>query len=329
MTFQVTYKDAKGSVLKESVEAESRIAVFARMSAKGLSPISIKQVGTRQASRNASAGGNIPLRVKIVACIAVVAASCGLFWFMSAKQSDGNASIEKSHRSADNRATHLPSRAVESSIESQITSGVDDLQPAAIIEAEDPGSVDTYNGIKVVDRTATTNDTGFVYEKIRTVDGKVHSITHFPKPIFHHATDELLSMAVGSNGAQLPPLPQLSEADDETFLASLNDPIVVSDEDDERTREAKLAVIAAREDMRMLVESGMTFREAIMEHHRLFNDGVEIRSEVMREVDAMVKEGDIEDAESYLASVNALLEQKGIQPVEMPAKVRLPANGGM
>ena len=164
-----------------------------------------------------------------------------------------------------------------------------------------------------------TNNLGKVVEKWIGADGKLHmSVRYARKPVFDNASDDQLAMAVTGNGTQsIAPIPMAATSEQE-FLESLKKPIVINDDDPENVKQVKIAVREAREQMKQLMDNGMSYREALAEHQRLVNENVDTRNQCMAELKRLVDEGDRTGAENYLKTMNAALEQMGIPALTMP-----------
>ena len=164
-----------------------------------------------------------------------------------------------------------------------------------------------------------TNKLGKVVEKWIGADGKLHmSVRYARKPVFDNASDDQLAMAVAGNGTQaIAPIPMTATSEQE-FLESLKKPIVIDDDDPENVKQIKAAVSEARAQMKQMIDSGMSYREALAEHQKLVNENVDTRNQCMAELKSLVEAGDREGAEHYLKTMNVALGQMGIPALTMP-----------
>ena len=174
--------------------------------------------------------------------------------------------------------------------------------------------------VEVVSCT-TNKGTDQICRVYRTADGKKHK-EYAPahKPMFKHGTDTLLAMLLsGRKSGIVPPMPlRPGKSLDEEFRASLNDPIVIDADDSEERAARKREVMQAREDVKAMMDSGLTFREIISESRRLFQENAEIRNEAMRELKKIHEQGDAEGERKYQITIDAALEQMGIEPLDTP-----------
>ena len=132
---------------------------------------------------------------------------------------------------------------------------------APVKPAVDPNFPYT-DGRKVV--RSTTNSWGQVIDRCIMPNGKRRKvIRNLRKPIFNHVTDDVLLMAlVGGGDEPGPPIP-FDENMEEAFLASLNDPIVISKDDSDEVIKAKMLVMEGRRNMAELIAQGETFFDAL------------------------------------------------------------------
>ena len=162
------------------------------------------------------------------------------------------------------------------------------------------------NGNTLVERFALPN--GRYWERHRLAK----------PPLFKHATDDLLCMAVLTDGKNATPPMPISTITDEDFLNSLKDPIVINDDDDDKVKEVKAAIRDARQSVKEMMDSGLSFREILADHEKLLNDNREIRNQAMAELQKIHEEGDAEGERQYMLKINLALQQMGIPELDEP-----------
>lgn len=141
-----------------------------------------------------------------------------------------------------------------------------------------------------------------------------------PKKIFKNGTDQLIWLTVfASNGASIPPLPHISDADTDRFVESLRKEIEFEDDDPEHIREMKMAVNDVRKQIAGLIAQNpdVGLGEILRMHRDEFNTNLDLRTKAREGYDALVEEGDHEGAEAYLEKANELLSQYGADPIEI------------
>lgn len=166
-----------------------------------------------------------------------------------------------------------------------------------------------------------TNSMGKIVEIWHDPQGYRHTVVKSSRPpVFKHVTDQLLAMAVAAAqhpNSPPPPLPNMKGIDlDKEFAKSLMTPIVVSDEDSDRVKAVKTAVLQARSDMIELLGSGMSVQQALEENRAILTENAKLRGAAVKELKALIKLGDGEAAEKYRKEVNATLEKMRANPID-------------
>ena len=180
---------------------------------------------------------------------------------------------------------------------------------------------DYWLGVEVDHRKADTNGT-LIVETIYTKDGKSHIYYHDTRPkVFEHSTDQILALATADAPGGAPPLPMVSDFENE-FARSLKTEIVVSDDDPPDIREMKERVKAARKEILELMAEGMGADEILRKATEQRESDAAIRMEAVRLVKQMLDEGDREGAEELCAKYNDAFENMGIMKIELPGDRR-------
>lgn len=310
MTFTVTYRDKNGALREECVEAAGRTECVAALRARGITPVSVREgksgkTGKSGGSQRTTAGG----RTALVAALVVIAAiSAGVWWWMTSRP-ETTPSKPAAPRSAKSPKDKKPSAAKTNKVAAATAAKTN---VAEVAKAEKPK--ERHDTVSI-----HTNNMGKVVEKWIGSDGQLHmSVRYARKPVFDNASDDQLAMAVGGDGMrEIPPIPMTATSEKE-FLESLKKPIVIEETDSEDVKRLKQAVSEAREQMKQMIDNGMSYREALAEHQRLVNENVETRNKCMAELKQLVDAGDKAGAESYLKTMNVALAQMGIPAITMP-----------
>jgi len=241
-----------------------------------------------------------------VACVVIVGLCIG-GWLMFKPEEKKPEVVEK-EKSTGMLAEVKPS--LSSNVVEQVEAK--EVKPAEPVET-DPAK------IRVKTLSFVTNNMGNIVERYQTADGKTHKLIRPSRPpIFHHATDDLISMALAQgSGGSMPPLP-MSGNMDEQFLQSLVEPIVIEDTDSDEIKERKRIVRDARLEIKKLMDEGMHFTEIMAEHEKLFNENAEVRANAIAEAQMIRDEGDTEGTAKYVETMNAAFETMGIEKIEMP-----------
>ena len=324
MTFTVNYRGRDGALREERIEAADRAGCVAECRKRGIAPTKITE-GGKVANRRQDGGSPSQHRLTgnaaILAAVVLVAVGVGAWWWFG-RDGARTTPVEKTETEAKPKAP--PRKPAEKPPERTVsaTTNAATAQPVPAPDVAQP--VEKYLGSEVVRRTFTTNTTGFVIERIFTADGKSHRKTHYPKSPFTAATDQYLAEAVSKSDGGLTPLPNLKNEKnlERDFLESLNEPIEIKDDDSEKLRELKTRVMIARESMRQQIEAGASFAEVLETNRRLGNENADVRIDALRELKEIMAKGDRAGAKRYMVTINAALQQMGIEPLKTPPELK-------
>ena len=309
MQFDVSYRSKDGRQETVRIEAESRQALFPELAKRGITAIRIQEAtgkGKPAKSRAPRSAGrakySAPMRGLLAGAI-VVATAVGAWYFLSQKQ--GTAQPKSKPKKTAKIAEVTPAPAPKPKVEEPPPKPVEDEIPPHLR--------------RVKDISCTTNQFGQIVERYQTADGKTHKLIRPSRPpLFNHATDDILSMALAqAGGGAMPPLPLGGDMDAE-FLKSLEEPIIIDKDAPPEIQERQRIVREARIEVKALMDQGLHFRDILADHEKLFNDNAEIRAEALAEARKIRDEGDTEGTQQLVDTMNAAFQTMGIDPIEMP-----------
>jgi len=178
-------------------------------------------------------------------------------------------------------------------------------------------SNETWLGQPVVKHEHKTNNT-LIVETIYTADGKKHKYYHDQREeALPSGADQILAMMTANNGFGAPPLPQISNFEND-FGDAIKIPIEINDTDSKEIKELKERVIAARKELLDLMAEGYSANDVIKDWERMQEDNATVRMEAVRNVRELLKEGDREGAQALCDEYNKVLEKAGIMTIELP-----------
>jgi hypothetical protein len=183
--------------------------------------------------------------------------------------------------------------------------------------AETNRAVRLENGVEVVKSLLTTNSNGAVIEKLYLANGKTMSKIHPRKPIFENVADQLIAMAVAVEpGASMPPLPDLSNVDEE-FAHALLTPIRIEENDSAEVRELKARVLEARAYLADEVKKGGTVREALRAYQAEMERHADSHAMAVQQIVEIRRSDGIEAAREFCARVNEAFRARGIPELDV------------
>lgn len=107
---------------------------------------------------------------------------------------------------------------------------------------------------------------------------------------------------------------------EDQFKASLKTLIPYDKDDDQYTKELKIAVNMSRDELKAALERGENLRELMTTTREQFKELGLYRDEVNQLVEDSLKDGDFsaKDYEDLVAAANKMLDDRGIKPLELP-----------
>lgn len=174
------------------------------------------------------------------------------------------------------------------------------------------------DGRKVL--SSFTNNWNQIVDICMMPNGRSRKVIRNAKPpVFEHATDQLIAVALSGDGdSELPPLP-IGDSMEAEFLESLNTPIVIKEDDSDAIRRAKENVIEARKIIDAELRKGRSFKSILEEHLAERKGNAEMRQTAMQAVRELQAEGDSKAVNDYIEKVNGLFREKGIGEISSPA----------
>ena len=138
----------------------------------------------------------------------------------------------------------------------------------------------------------------------------------FTTPFECH-TDQVIAMVLTA-GESIPPFPGTSDSLDKEFVRSLSVPIVINDDDDEKTKEIKRLVIETRKEIDEQMRTGKSFRTILEEHRKATEDNAQFKKEALAIAREMVDEGETGMADEFVEKANEKLGERGATPISRP-----------
>ena len=310
MIFTYTYRNHTGALAHGEIDAADRAAAFVALRSHGIVPVKL-ELGRSPQVRGRSSSGDSGLRNGFpmprwglwfgVALLAITIGSSLLWWLHSS-------------RAASDSNTGKPSRQKTETV----TEKRSDAQSRGVSDGESrpqqitakPESTSMSQSVQTPNRV--TPATVPIQETNTLAD-----ISEKTAPVFSNVTDQVITMVLSPSDGGIPPIP-LTPDMEQAFLKSLKTEIVILDTDDEKTRALKQSVKETREEIKRLMDQGVTFTQVIRDHQRLVNENAKVRQELLLELKRIRDSGDIDGAVKFRREMNAALQQMGIKELTLP-----------
>ena len=303
MNWSVTYRTKDGGQVVEVLEAESREALFRVLSDKGISAIRIEQ-GVRKRPQ-AKAQNASPMAVRgVVAGVVVVALAICTWHFLTGK-SGGQESEDKLKK---------PSKIAEATPEPAKPKPVEiEVEPPKVDPNARPTKVgEVVNGYVLLPSGRMHRRTGVI----------TNSPAMRPKgkyAIFSRNSDnEIAAYLSMTPGDTLVGTPRYNGRFEREFLKSLEEPILISEDDSPEQAELKKAVVAARIDLKEAYDRGEDIEQIMLDTRSELQAMMRYKNELRQEFNKLRKGEDItdQDVEDLFNACNQMLEEKGISPMK-------------
>lgn len=322
MNFTVTYRKNDGALATEVIDAADRAAVIAACRARGIVPTSVTQGG-----RHAPSKPRNPSWLKGAIAGVLVAAIAGgaLWWFgrgeatPSTKEKPKKVKVEKPER----KQPAKPAKSDTGNARPQVAA-TDTKKPTPSAEPQKP-AIDTnitdrarmiWRGRKARAWDVATNGVNITEMIVTDDDGRRHRIERKVPGVIPSMTDQLLLMSLSDIRGDGAPMPSLGESSDADFLESLKTPIVINEGDSDEVRKIKETLIAARQEMKELMDKGWTFKKVLSEHVEQAKANTQLRIEALRTYKEVSKEYDPKTAQEFLEKTNTMLREQGIEEIK-------------
>lgn len=304
MKFCVRHRTSNGVITETTIEAADRNGVFAELSRRGITAISVSEGEAKltkrhshSAKKSSGASGNLWKWCAGVSAALIVGAGVYLFLQSGMGQSEDTTFTDKGKI-----VSQLPAKAGKNG---KIT----DVTTAALpteVDADDI-SKNATNGIA----SAAMSKSSGKFRIVRRNNGK---------KLFHNVADVYISRLVNSTPGSGVIGTMNYDRFAEQLKRALTQPITIDEDDTPEEVAKKQAVIETRAELKKMLDDGVdvskVMREAESEMRRLWN----YRRTLHLELAKAHKEGafNSKDMRDYIDVANKMLTDNGMEPLKHP-----------
>jgi hypothetical protein len=295
MNWRVTYRDENAKHKSEIIQAENRHELFAKLSERKINAIKVEQVEKVEFSRK----NKWPL-VSGVIGVSIVGIVATIFCLSGDKKEEAPKSAPNKPRQVKEVTPAKPKPVVKKEVEKK------PIDP----NARPTKSCEVVNGyIKLPSG------------RIHKISGVVtNSIANRPKLKFEifkrNCNNEIAAYLTLKPGDAIVDMPIYNGRFKKDFLASLEEPIIVNEDDSSEDAQLKRDVIAARLELKDAMDRGEDIEQIMLdtrkELQRLMVAKMQLKQIFYEERKKCETEKDVED---LFGACNKMLEEKGIAPL--------------
>lgn len=305
MNFKVIYRNKQGSRDSLVLDVEDRAKVFAICRERGITPITVSE-GTKSSPKVSGVGAakkNHGLKYVLpFSALAAVLIATLVYLCCSPIDKKPVSTIAKP-MSVAKPARPTPPPAKKEKTVTQAPPPLAQVVTNKVVSPEPDFSGMTAKQIADA-RRAIRATNGYI---------RVKKESHFKGEV----NQALAMLASVPPGQTMPPIPMRPRME-ERIRAELDLPIEILETDSDRVKEMKQTVQQTRDELKRLLEEGMTFQQIISEHRNIVNENVEIRRKAIAEAREILESGNREEAEKYVRTINIAFQQMGIPEMNMP-----------
>lgn len=304
----VKYRTENGELRKEVVSASSRSDVFSLLKGRGLTPVQVVEGGSASVVGNPSRRVNYKWLLIGLSFVLIIAGSYFTYTILaSGSQEPSQPSLQKVvHKPA---SEHKPAKPTASSsagiilpegvkVKTQVAPDKKEQAPSKNLTPEDEGYVSP-------DPTFAER-----YKKFKEEQARL--------PFKNSSDLEIYRIISTKPGETILPtaLPRDFEKD---FLAHLNDPIEINDDDSEELKQDKQNVIEVKHRLKELMDEGKSIRDILTEEQNHLHKVATMRDNLYAELKEIEKTAkSTQEIDDFVAAANKMLEEYGGKNIKLP-----------
>lgn len=309
MNFTVKYRDKSGDTKLLVLDVPSKAAVWPELKKRGISALSVRE-GTAKMSK--PSGGKSPSAVRgIVAGLVVVALAIGAwFFFMDGKpapKADGEQKPKKIKEVKPEKPK--PTKPTTSTNKTEVTKpkpnekmhfGVPHSEWIKLSHEEKVAL-----GQAAYDAEAAKIDSTYLERK------KAHDAEIAARP-FKHTSENVISSIFSLNYGDHVLMGDFHPTLQEDFLKSLNDPIVINDDDSEEVKRQKEEMIILKPKIKELIDKGYTLKEILNDYRNSIAKVQELEFNLRKELDEIKRTStSVEEMREFIEAANKMMLDAG------------------
>ena len=310
MKFSYTYRDNNGSRKSGVVEAPDRAGAFAALAKEHIRPLSLREGGGDDSSSGKPLS-NLVLWGAIAVALLVVGGI--LYYSLSGKDAKETQSPTSTHTAKASTVKERPAPK-----QGGAPTSLAKPAPQTVRKPTKPG-VEEPPAKEPKAKPLTPEDEGYVspdptfaerYKRFKEEQAKL--------PFKHMSELEIHRIISTMPGETILPtaLPPNFEED---FIAHLNDPIVINDDDSDEVKQDKQTMIAVKARLKELMDKGESVRKIMEEEQEHLVKVMTLRDNLFAELRKIEESAtSSQEIDDYVKAANKMLEEYGAKYIKLP-----------
>ena len=317
----VYFRDKNGSKASVVIEAEDRAGVFAELKKRGISAISVTEGASNKKPRKAASGG-APSKGRglLAAAIVVLGAGLAVWWFFISN-TGGNTRTDTDVKKSSKIAEVKPSLATANKIDA---SAVDTMEAQREKWKRMGYPKNPWGQQKIPEDLEYKPHWKYTTEDYARIDPGYKArheafLSEQAKIPWQHACEIEIAQTLFAKPEDAVLFTPLQKNFTKQFLKSLENPIVVSEEDSEEVAQQKREMIKVKIYLKERLDAGEDIVDIINEARSSLAELNGLRQNLLTELRNLEKTAKSEqEIDDYVEAANMMLRDKGAGTIRLP-----------
>ena len=311
MTYTVKYRDKSGDTVELELDVPNKSAVWPELKKRSISALSVREgAAKKRAKKPSGAKSPSPLR-GVLAGLCVVAMAVGAwFFFKDGQKTDAPAVGNKPKRvkeikpekpkAARPSASTNKTEVAKPNPNEKMHFGVPHSEWVKLSHEEKVAL-----GQAAYDAEAAKIDSTYLERK------KAHDAEIAARP-FKHTSENVISSIFSLNYGDHVLMGDFHPTLQDDFLKSLDDPIVINDDDSEEVKRQKEEMIILKPKIKQLIDQGYTLKEILDDYRNSIAKVQELEFNLRKELDEIKRTStSVEEVRDFIEAANKMMLDAG------------------
>lgn len=325
--YTITYRADDGSIASTTLEAADRAACVAACRARGITPVSIKEGAAKSKGGAKSSGVFSPAKertpqtsthsnshafIRTLALVLALVAIGAVVWFFFLRTPTESMVTSKPEVKPKQSIEKETAKPVPSPRE--VVTNKPTAMPIQPKKADTPWKIgETRDGYILL-------PSGRKHKVVGVITNSANASTKAKYEIFHHHIEnEIASLLTMKPGETIIGTPRYSQNLKQEFLKSLENPIIIHDDDPDEIKELKNAMLETKQQIKDRIDAGEDLAQILQDTRQEYQELAQYRHNIETEFAKLRRRADVtdQDLDDFVQAANAVLAKKGIAPLKI------------